>query len=82
MALTLAWTARRRYKTEETYERIIVGMAREIVDPATTAERRARCQDSLLNACVMVSTYHGGFSAGKLYWLSLRKAGELREGTE
>jgi hypothetical protein len=77
--LTPVWSARRRFKTEETYERIIVSMAREIVNPATTPERRKRCQDSLLNACVMVSAFHG-LSASRLYWTAIRKAEDLQEG--
>jgi hypothetical protein len=79
-APTRAWGNRRRQRQEEGYEGLIVRMAREIVDPATTTARRERCQESLLNACVKVSTFHS-LSASRLYWLAIRKAEELRKGT-
>jgi hypothetical protein len=54
-------------------------MAEEIVNPETTPERRERCQESLLDACARYSLQHG-LDARRLYWGSIRKAEELREG--
>jgi hypothetical protein len=73
--LTPAWTHRRRAKQEEGYEKLIVSMAREIVNPETTEKRRARAQESLLNACARVSAFHS-LSASRLYWGAIRRARE------
>lgn len=75
MSLTPAWTGRRRAKQEEGYERLIVAMALEVVDPKTTPERRAKAQESLLNACARVSAFHS-LSASRLYWGAIRRARE------
>lgn len=67
--------ARRRQRQEEGYEKIIVTMAIEIVSSETTPERRKRCQESLLNACLKVAAFHN-MSPSHLYWLPIRKASE------
>jgi hypothetical protein len=70
---TRAWADRRRQHQERTYEAIIVKMAREVCDPATTAERRVKARDSLLNACVRFSEFHS-LNAAALYHGAIRKA--------
>jgi len=64
---------RRRQKQEEGYEAIIVNMARSIVDPKTSEERRAKAQDSLLNACAKIGAFHS-LNAAALYWGAIRRA--------
>lgn len=76
-----AWGDRRRVCQEEGYEKLIVSSAQEIMAPETSPERRARAQESLLNACVKVGAFHS-MDAHRLYWAALRKARELREGTQ
>jgi hypothetical protein len=73
--LTPAWSGQRRKRQEEGYEQLIVSAARVIVDPATTEEKRAKAQESLLNACARVSAFHG-LSASRLYWGAIRRAEE------
>ena len=72
-AIAQATMHRRRQRQEEGYEALIVNMAREVVDPKTTEERRARAQESLLNACARVSAFHS-LSASRLYWGAIRRA--------
>lgn len=72
---------RRRQRQEEGYEKIIVGMAREVVDPATSEERRARAQDSLLSACCRVGQFHS-LNAAALYWGAIRRAETERKVSE
>jgi hypothetical protein len=77
--LTPARAGRRRARIEETYERLIVAMSREIVDPETSPERRERCQESLLDCCARYALQHG-MSAGRIYWGAIRKAQEGTHG--
>jgi len=75
MYLTPAWTGQRRKKQEEGYEKLIVNMARRVIDPNTTEEERAKAQDSLLNACVQVSAFHS-LNAAALYWGAIKRASQ------
>jgi hypothetical protein len=76
-APTRVWLDRRRQHQERTYEELIVKMAKEVVNPATTEKRRTVAQDSLLNACVRFSEFHN-LNAAALYWGAIRRA---KEGT-
>jgi hypothetical protein len=64
---------RRRQRQEEGYEKLIVNMARTIVDPKTSEERRTKAQDSLLNACAKISAFHS-LNASALYWGAIKRA--------
>jgi hypothetical protein len=68
-----AWASRRRQHTERTYEKLIVKMAQEVVDPNTSPERREKARDSLLNACAMVGAYHS-LNASALYLGAIKRA--------
>jgi hypothetical protein len=65
--------AQRRSRIEESYERLIVNAAREVVNPNTTPERREQARDSLLNACATMGTYHG-LDISALYLGAIKRA--------
>lgn len=68
----------RRQKTEMGYEKLIVNMARRIVDSNTTPEERDKARDSLLNSCAQVSQFHA-LDAASLYHGAIRRAIKERE---
>jgi hypothetical protein len=57
---------------------LIRDMALEIVDEATTKERRELCQARLIAACERYSARHG-MNVSRLYWTALKKAEETNQ---
>ena len=80
-----AWGDRRRQRQEEGYEQLIVKMAREIVDPSTSPDRRERARACLLNSCAMIGAYHS-LNATALYLGAIKRAQQVessnREGSD